>query len=52
MQKYQIKVQYKDYTRQIWAKPMTFEQKQHLQAAAKEIASILYKNTSPKVLIY
>lgn len=37
MQKYQRKVQYKDYTRQIWSKPMTFEQKQRLQAAAKRL---------------
>lgn len=29
---------------------MTFEEKQRLQAAAKEIASILYKNTSPEAL--
>lgn len=35
MQKYQIKVQYKDYTRQIWYKLMTFEQKQRLQPGAK-----------------
>lgn len=39
MQKYQIKVQYKDYTRQIWYKPMTFEQKQRqrLQATTKRL---------------
>ena len=29
---------------------MTPEEKQRLQAAAKEIASILYKNTSPEAL--
>lgn len=50
MQKYQKKVYYKDYTSQLWAKPMTLEEKQRLQGAAKEIASILYKNTSPEAL--
>lgn len=50
MQKSQRKVQYKDYARRIWAKPMTPEEKQRLQAAAKDLASILYKNTSPEAL--
>ena len=33
-----------------WTKPMTPEEKQRLQAAVREIASILYKNTSLEAL--